>query len=129
MLLNEYISLPGVISHTDDIPCFINYYNRSDAVFEELLFVEVVGSFCLRQPEPKAAERDGMTFRVVIDVRSIGEQENCQRRIFLSFFRILTRMVETLAAFGHASQMPKIILTPSQCIKESFNSKEKGDKF
>ena len=43
MLLDENITLPGVISHTDAIRGFIHYYNPSDGVFEEQVFVEVEG--------------------------------------------------------------------------------------
>ena len=47
MLLDENISLPGVISHTNASPGFIHYYNPNDAIFEEQLFVQVEGALGL----------------------------------------------------------------------------------
>ena len=51
ILPDENTNLPGVISYTDAIPGFIHYYNPSDAVFKERLFVEVGGGFCIRQSQ------------------------------------------------------------------------------
>ena len=74
MLLNEDINLPGVNSHTDAIPGFIHYYNSSDGIFEEQVFVEVEGVFSIRQmpaePNDTQPKTDHIPFKVDILVKS-----------------------------------------------------------
>lgn len=60
MLLDENITLPGVVSQTDAIPGFIHYYNSSDGIFEEQVFVEVGGVFGIRQMESKDSKPDAV---------------------------------------------------------------------
>ena len=74
MLLNEDINLPGVNSHTDAIPGFIHYYNSSDGIFEEQVFVEVEGVFTIRQmPVEPNDKTDHIPFKVDINATRIWE--------------------------------------------------------
>ena len=75
MLLDGNITLPGVVSQTDAIPGFIHYYNSSDGIFEEQVFVEVEGVFSIRQMESKDSKPDAdrISSKVGIDETSIWE--------------------------------------------------------